>query len=51
MPRPGKSKRSLLNVLETQMKVAAVCVVSSREKLEAANQLLGESALNIKDIR
>lgn len=48
---PQDIKRALLNVLETQMKDAAVCVVSSREKLEAANQSLGDSALEIKDIR
>ena len=46
---PAAVKRALLQVLEENRDNAAVCVVSSREKLEAANQELA-SPLAIEDI-
>jgi Zn-dependent M16 (insulinase) family peptidase len=47
---PGEAKRAVLEVLEENMPKGAVCVVSSREKLEAANRKLGEYPLAIEDI-
>ena len=46
---PAEVKRALLQLLEENRDKAAVCVVSSREKLEAANRELVEP-LDIEDI-
>ena len=46
---PAEVKRALLQLLEENRDKAAVCVVSSREKLEAANRELAEP-LVIEDI-
>ncbi len=48
---PVNIKRALLTALEKGLPSAAVCVVSSREKLQAANEQLGDAALSISDIR
>ncbi len=47
---PETVKRALLELLESNMSRGAVCVVSSREKLEAANQEMSDSPLAIEDI-
>jgi Zn-dependent M16 (insulinase) family peptidase len=47
---PKSVKQTLLRVLENGEPKAAVCVVSSREKLEEANQALGDRALQLSDI-
>lgn len=47
---PAEIKRVLLEQLATAEPKAAVCVVSSREKLEKANKALGATALAISDI-
>ena len=46
---PAEVKRALLQLLEETREKAAVCVVSSREKLEAANRELAQP-LVIEDI-
>ena len=46
---PAEVKRALLELLEGNQDKAAVCVVSSREKLEAANRELAQP-LVIEDI-
>ena len=46
---PAEVKRALLQLLEENNDKAAVCVVSSREKLEAANHELAQP-LSIEDI-
>ncbi|MBE7466957.1 MAG: insulinase family protein [Planctomycetes bacterium] len=43
-------KRANLEVLEANFSRGAVCVVSSREKLEQANKELGAEALNVEEI-
>ena len=47
---PKEVKRALLEVLEANFTKGAVCVVSSREKLEAANQEMSGRQLTIEDI-
>ena len=47
---PETVKRALLELLESNMSRGAVCVVSSREKLETANQEMSDSPLAIEDI-
>ena len=47
---PRSVKRALLELLESNLSRGAVCVVSSREKLETANQELADSPLAIEDI-
>jgi Zn-dependent M16 (insulinase) family peptidase len=47
---PAEVRRALLEHLEAGAPRAAVCVVSSRDRLEAANRLLGPRALAIADI-
>ena len=47
---PETVKRALLELLESTMSRGAVCVVSSREKLEAANQEMADGPLEIEDI-
>jgi Zn-dependent M16 (insulinase) family peptidase len=47
---PKSVKQTLLRVLESGEPKAAVCVVSSREKLEEANKTLGDRALKLADI-
>jgi Zn-dependent M16 (insulinase) family peptidase len=47
---PKSVKQTLLRVLESGEPKAAVCVVSSREKLEEANKALGNRALKLADI-
>lgn len=44
------ARRALIDVLERGAQSASVCVVSSREKLEAANLEVGEGSLNVEDI-
>ncbi len=46
---PTEVKRALLQIFEENLDQAAVCVVSSREKLEAANSEL-DQPLDIEDI-
>ncbi len=46
---PSEVKRALLDTLEANQPRSAICVVSSREKLEQANRELGE-ALAIETI-
>ncbi len=48
---PASIKTALLSALEKGLPRAAVCVVSSREKLQAANGQLGDAGLSISDIR
>ena len=43
-------KETFLDVLEKGRAQFAVCVMSSREKLEQENQHLGDESLIIKDI-
>jgi hypothetical protein len=40
----------MLRVVDANEPRAAVCVVSSREKLEEANQRLGDQSLAVSDI-
>jgi Zn-dependent M16 (insulinase) family peptidase len=47
---PATIRRALLDVFESGFAKAAVCVVSSREKLEAANREQPEKPLEISDI-
>jgi hypothetical protein len=47
---PKEVKRTLLELLEVNFTKGAVCVVSSREKLEAANQEMSDRQLTIEDI-
>jgi Zn-dependent M16 (insulinase) family peptidase len=47
---PTEVKRALLAVFEAGFPQAAVCVVSSREKLEEANKQRPDAALAIEDI-
>lgn len=47
---PKSVKQTLLRVLESGEPKAAVCVVSSREKLQEANKSLGDRALKLADI-
>lgn len=47
---PKDVKRALLDVLESGIPKAAVCVVSSREKLEEANRERPETPLAIEEI-
>ena len=47
---PKEVKRALLELLEDNFTMGAVCVVSSREKLEAANQEMSGRRLIIEDI-
>lgn len=47
---PKSVKQTLLRVLESGEPKAAVCVVSSRERLEEANKSLGDRALKLADI-
>ena len=47
---PKEVKRALLEVLEANFTKGAICVVSSREKLEAANQEMSGRQLTIEDI-
>ena len=47
---PQSVKRALLGLLESNLNQGAVCVVSSREKLEAANQEMSDNPLAIEDI-
>jgi len=47
---PAMVKESLLRLLDANESRAAVCVVSSREKLAEANRTLGERALGVTDI-
>jgi len=47
---PAAARQALLNVLEEGLPNAAVCVVSSRSKLEQANSKLKDAPLAIKDI-
>jgi presequence protease len=47
---PAALKKALLEVFEAGFPKAAVCVVSSREKLEEANRQHPEAALEIEDI-
>jgi hypothetical protein len=48
--KAGEVKRAMLQALEEGLPKAGVCVVSSRQKLEEANEQLGEGALAIEDI-
>ena len=47
---PAEVTRALLDVLEANMVRAPICVVSSREKLEAANREMPDQPLAIQDI-
>ena len=47
---PQSVKRALLELLESNLSRGAVCVVSSREKLETANQEMPGNPLAIEDI-
>jgi len=47
---PVEVKRAFLDHLDANETRAAVCVVSSREKLEEANRALGERALSVREI-
>jgi len=46
----GEVKRAVLETLEAGEGRSPVCVVSSREKLDAANRELGDAALAIEDV-
>ncbi len=48
--RAGDVKRALLAMLDAGNSVHAVCVVSSREKLEAANEQMAANRLDLVDI-
>lgn len=47
---PGEVRRALLDLLDESYDRGAVCVVSSREKLEAANREMPGRELEIRDI-
>jgi hypothetical protein len=47
---PESVKETMLRVVDANEPRAAVCVVSSREKLEEANQRLGDQRLAVSDI-
>ena len=47
---PQEVKRALLELLETNFAKGAICVVSSRERLEAANQEMPNQQLIIEEI-
>jgi len=47
---PAAVKQALERVLTTELARAPICVVASRDKLEAANQELGDRALAITDV-
>jgi Zn-dependent M16 (insulinase) family peptidase len=47
---PASVKETMLRVVDANEPRAAVCVVSSREKLEEANQRLGDQSLAVSDI-
>ena len=47
---PATTRRALLAAIEPNLARSAVCVMSNREKLEAANGELGDSPLVIEDI-
>ena len=47
---PQEVKRALLELLETNFAKGAICVVSSRERLEAANQEMPAQQLIIEEI-
>lgn len=47
---PAAVKETLLRVLDANEPQAAVCVVSSREKLNEANARLGDKGLTVSDI-
>jgi Zn-dependent M16 (insulinase) family peptidase len=47
---PSAVKETMLRVLDANEPRAAICVVSSQEKLTQANQKLGDKALAISDI-
>ena len=47
---PAAIRETFLRQLDAMRPRAAVCVVSSREKLEAANRVLGDAALTISNI-
>ena len=47
---PATTRRALLEAIEPNLARSAVCVMSNREKLEAANRELGDAALAIEDI-
>lgn len=47
---PAEVKRALLAVLEPNIEHGAICVVSSREKLEEANRRMPDRPLAIQDI-
>jgi presequence protease len=47
---PHSVKKALLDHLDRYENQTSVCVASSREKLQAANEVLGEKALAISDI-
>ena len=47
---PESVQETMLRVVDANEPLAAVCVVSSREKLEEANQRLGEQYFSVSDI-
>jgi Zn-dependent M16 (insulinase) family peptidase len=47
---PESVQETMLRVVDANEPRAAVCVVSSREKLEEANQRLGEQYFSVSDI-
>lgn len=47
---PAELKRAVLELLDGNRPKAAVCVVSSREKLESANQEMPNTPLTVEDI-
>jgi Zn-dependent M16 (insulinase) family peptidase len=47
---PELARQTLLRVLEEGAKQPSICVVSSRERLEAANQELGREGLEVEEI-
>jgi Zn-dependent M16 (insulinase) family peptidase len=48
--RPEVARQTLLEVLEGGARQASICVVSSRERLEAANQELGHAGLELEEV-
>jgi len=47
---PESARSALLEALEAGLPASPICVLSSREKLEEANQNLGGKALDISDV-
>jgi len=47
---PASVKETMLRVLDANEPLSAVCVVSSREKLNEANERLGDARLTVSDI-